>query len=78
MLLLHHVTPTPQFLPRFGPSPATPLCVSDLMDFFEGTILSCLKQGFSYDDEERAGWQGLTLRLMTQFVHMQGCFSVSE
>ena len=43
LLLLHHVTPTPQFVSRFGPSPATPLCVSDIVDFFEGTILSCLK-----------------------------------
>ena len=46
LLLLHHVTPMPQFVSRFGPSPATPLCVSDLVDFLEGTILSCLEQGF--------------------------------
>ena len=58
LLLLHHVTPTPQFVSGFGPTPATLLCVSDLVDFFEGTILSCLKQGLLCSAEECAGWQG--------------------
>ena len=55
LLLLHHVTPTLQSGSRFGPSPATPLCKSDLVDFFEGTILSCLQQIFSCNAEECTG-----------------------